>query len=198
MVASVPDAREEMPPVRRPLRRDLGEASGHKTGRVIAEIAKGKSPCTARQNLFALVHQAVDKPFSATKSWDFGTTGPAFSDAQHAANADPQRQDSHQPICRRHRCLGSRATVLRSKRILVMLQERLEMDEEFAHGSDDGAFVGFAAGDQALDVLANDGVVLRRALGGHVQTASHLGASAADGTFAFPLATVTIPQSQPG
>src|SRR5438034_2193426 len=84
----------------------------------------------------------------------------------------------------------SRATVLRSKRILVMLQERLEMDEEFAHGGDDGAFVGFAARDEALDVLANDGVVLRRALGGHVQTASHLAASAADGTFAFPLAAV--------
>src|SRR5437016_6254047 len=93
---------------------------------------------------------------------------------------------------------ANRATVLRSKRILVMLQERLEMDEEFAHGGDDGAFVGFAARDEALDVLANDGVVLCRALGGHVQTAAHLGASAADGTFAFPLAAITIPRGQPG
>src|ERR1043166_7541154 len=92
---------------------------------------------------------------------------------------------------------GSRATVLASNSILVMLQERLEMDEEFSHGGDDGAFVGFAAGDQALDVLANDGIVLRRALGGHVQTASRLGASAADGAFAFPLAAVSIPRGQP-
>src|SRR6266478_9953298 len=93
---------------------------------------------------------------------------------------------------------ASRATVLRSKSILVMLQERLEMDEKFSHGGDDGAFVGFAAGEEALDVLAKDGVVLRRALGGHVQRASHLAASAADGTFAFPLAAITIPRRQPG
>src|SRR6266446_1636848 len=93
---------------------------------------------------------------------------------------------------------GSRATVLRSKRMLVMLQGRLEMNEKFSHGGDDGAFVGFAAGEEALDVLAKDGVVLRRALGGHVQRASHLAASAADGTFAFPLAAVAIPRGQPG
>ena len=88
--------------------------------------------------------------------------------------------------------------MLRSKCILVMFQERLEMDEEFSHGGDNGTFVGFAATDEALDVLANDWVVLGRALGGHVQTAAHLGAATTDGTFAFPVAAVAIPRGQTG
>ena len=66
------------------------------------------------------------------------------------------------------------------------------MDEELAHGSDDGAFVGFAPGDETLDVGADDRVVNGGALGGHVEAFANLGAACANGTPLAGFAAVAI------
>jgi hypothetical protein len=37
----------------------------------------------------------------------------------------------------------------------------LDVEEEFAHGSDDGGFAGLTAGEETFDVIGNDGVAAR-------------------------------------
>ena len=70
------------------------------------------------------------------------------------------------------------------------------MNEEFAHGGDHDAFVGFTFVLEALDIGPDDRVVSRGALGGHIETRTHLGASGIDVSFARSFATVSVEGSQ--
>ena len=56
------------------------------------------------------------------------------------------------------------------------------MDEEFAHDGDQGDFVGFTGGAQALVSGLEDGVAAGGGESGHVQGDAHLEATAANGT----------------
>ena len=74
----------------------------------------------------------------------------------------------------------------------------LEVDEQFAHGGDDGAFVRFTAGEEALDIGSDDGVVGGCGVCGHVEAAADFGAAAEDAAFAIGLAAVAIEGSDAG
>ena len=64
----------------------------------------------------------------------------------------------------------------------------MDVDEEFSHGGDDGAFVGLAPVAQSLDIGGNNGVAVRCGVGGHVDASTHLGATADEGAPAGELA----------
>ncbi len=72
------------------------------------------------------------------------------------------------------------------------------MDEEFSHGGDDGAFVGFAAFAQALNIGRDDGVAVRCGLIGHVEAPTDFGATADDGALAGELAAVAVEGGKAG
>ena len=73
-----------------------------------------------------------------------------------------------------------------------MIEEGVKVDEDFTHGGDDGAFVGFASGDEGFDVRADDGVVNGGALSGHVEAFADFGAARADGTALASFAAVAV------
>ena len=66
------------------------------------------------------------------------------------------------------------------------------MKEEFSHGGDDGAFVGFAAFAQALDIGRDDRVAVCCGLSGHVEAPTDLGATSYDRALAGELAAVAV------
>ena len=66
------------------------------------------------------------------------------------------------------------------------------MEEEFSHGGDDGAFVGFAAFAQAFDIGRDDWVAVRCGLSGHVEAPTDFGSPADDGALAGELAAVAV------
>ena len=66
------------------------------------------------------------------------------------------------------------------------------MNEEFSHGGDDGAFVGFAAFAQALNIGRDDGVAVCCGLSGHVEAPTDLGSPADDGALAGELTAVAV------
>src|SRR6478609_4465257 len=61
-----------------------------------------------------------------------------------------------------------------------MFEERLEVDEEFSHGGDDGDFVGLSLSEEALDVRTDDGVTGGGGMCGHVEAAPDFGTASAD------------------
>jgi len=68
--------------------------------------------------------------------------------------------------------------------------------EEFAHDGDEGDFVGFTGGTQALINGLEDGVAARGSECSHVQRVSHLAASATDGAGSSERTAVAIKRGQ--
>ena len=81
---------------------------------------------------------------------------------------------------------------------LLFFEEGMDVNEEFSHGGDDGAFVGLAPVAQTLDIGGNDGVAVRCGVSGHVEASANLGATANDGALARELAAVAVEGSDSG
>jgi len=75
---------------------------------------------------------------------------------------------------------------------LLSFEEALEVDEEFSHGGDDGAFVGLASCDETGDIGLDDGVVLGGGLRGHVEAFADFGPACMDGAFGGSFAAVAV------
>jgi hypothetical protein len=77
-------------------------------------------------------------------------------------------------------------------------EKAVKMDEEMAHDGDEGDFVGFAGGAQALVEGFQDGIGAGGAKGGHKEGPAHLDAAAANGAGTAIGAAVAIKRGQAG
>ena len=75
---------------------------------------------------------------------------------------------------------------------LMFFEEGMDVNEEFSHGCDDGAFVGFASVTQSFDIGGNNGVAVGCGVRGHVEASANLGATADDRALAGELAAVAV------
>ena len=66
------------------------------------------------------------------------------------------------------------------------------MNEDLAHCSGEGAFVGLSAGQKTFDIDLNNGVELSGASGGHEKNATNFGATSIDGSSAGGGAAVVV------
>lgn len=72
------------------------------------------------------------------------------------------------------------------------------MDEEFAHGGDNGALVGFSAGEKTGDIGRDDGIARGSSVSSHVETFADFGATAKDGAFGARLTAIAIERGDAG